>query len=165
MSNSTFSGPIRSGTVRDGAPALGAVGALQGYNVGRPVLTQIYTIPFAQMIVTTGSAITAFNLPAGSKILGMDVEVTAALVTATNLALQLGITGTVAKYYSTFNTGATVGKVAAATIETAMQVSATDNIGTADVPILLTAIAATGTATVGSVVVTLRYVQRNADGS
>jgi hypothetical protein len=164
MSQSTFSGPIRSGTVRDGTAATNNVAVLGGLNVGRPVLTQSYTIPFAGML-SAGSALTVFNLPAGSKILGISTEVTVALATATNLALQFGITGTVAKYFSSFNTGATIGKTAQSVPDAAMVSLQCDNIGTADVPILMTATAATGNASAGSVVVTISYVQRNADGT
>jgi len=157
MGSSTFSGPIRSGTVRDGT-------ATSGVNVGRAVLSQSYTIPFAQML-SAGSAFVIGNLPAGSKILEVTTEVTVALTTATNLAIQLGITGTVAKFFASFNTGATIGKTARATVDAAQVTLATDNVGAADVPLLLTATAATGNAAAGSVVVTVNYVQRNADGS
>ena len=165
MSQTTFSGPIRSGTVRDGLPAANNVAvAVGGINVGRPVLTQTYTIPTAGML-SAGSALVVFNLPAGAKILGISTEVTVALATATNLALQFGITGTVAKYFASFNTGATAGKTAQSVPDAAMVSLQCDNIGTADVPILMTATAATGNASAGSVVVTISYIQRNADGS
>ncbi len=164
MSQSTFSGPIRSGTQRDGLPALNNLPPTQGFNVGRPVLTQSYTIPFAGML-SAGSALVAFNLPAGAKNLQMATEVTEALATATNLALQFGVTRTVAKYFASFNTGATIGRTAQATPDAAMVTLQCDNIGTADVPVLMTATAATANATAGSVVVTIYYVQRNADGT
>lgn len=164
MSNVTFSGPIRSGTVRDGTPAAANVAVSGGINIGRPILTQTYTIPAAGML-SAGSALVVFNLPAGAKILSFSTEVTVALTTATNLALQFGITGTVAKYCASFNTGASVGRTAQATPDAAMVVAQCDNIGTADVPILMTATAATGNAATGTVVVTVQYIQRNADGT
>jgi hypothetical protein len=163
MANSTFSGPLRSGTQRDGL-VLSGTGVIGTFNLGRPVLAQSYVVPFGDM-VTGGQARTICNLPAGSKIVDMCVEVTVAIVTATNLGIILGILGTTNKYYTTFNTGTSVVKVAQATVDAQMQVLATDNIGTADVPVLLTTTAATSNATAGSVTVTLYYIQRNADGT
>lgn len=176
MSQSTFSGPIRSGTQRDGGPQAGQPFPLQGFNVGRPILTQIVTVPLANML-SAGSTFTAFNLPAGAKVLGFDVEETVALVTATNLGLTVGngailnaAGGTILaaspnSLVTSFNTGATVGKVAQATIDTALQVLLANNIGTYDMPVTITATAAIANATAGSVTCTLRYVQRNADGT
>lgn len=175
MARSTFSGPIRSGTARDGAPAAGQPFPFQGANVGTAVLVQSVTLPLSALLLA-GQTNTAFNLPAGAKILELNVDVVAALVTATNLGLTVG-NGTILKadgttllaaspnsLFTTFNTGATVGKVAQATMDSAMQVALANNIGAYDMPVTLTSTAAGANATAGSVVVTLRYIQRNADG-
>lgn len=155
MGFTTFSGPLRSGTIKEGATE----------NTGLPILAQSYTIPFTA-ILTAPAALTAFYLPAGAKILNFDVEVVTALATATNCGVTVGKLGGTANFFvTTFNTGATVGKVAAATIDTAMQVANTNNIGTTDVGVTVTPTAATGNATDGSIVLTVRYIQRATDGS
>jgi hypothetical protein len=95
----------------------------------------------------------------------MQVEVTVAMTGATNCGLVVGTSGTSNAYFTTFNTGATVGMVAQATVDTAMQVASTNNIGTSDVGVYGTFTAATADATAGNVVVTIEYVQRAPDGS
>lgn len=155
MSTSTFSGPIQSGTVREGASA----------NIGRPLLLQTYTIP-SSAILTSPAAVTIARLPAGAKIIEFKVEVVTALVTATNCGLTLGVSGGSATQYQTsVNTGATVGRVAQATLDAALQVANCNNVGTADVAITATPTAATGNASAGAIVVTVKYLQRNSDGS
>ena len=176
MSRSTFSGPIRSGTQRDGVPQAGQPFPLQNANVGTPILTQFVTLPLSALLLA-GQTNVAFNLPAGAKVLGFDAEVVTALVGATNLGLTVGngailnaAGGTILaaspnSLVTSFNTGATVGKVAQATIDAALQVALANNIGTYDMPVTITSTAATANATAGSVVVSMQYIQRNADGT
>lgn len=152
----TFSGPIRSGTVRYGA----------NKNVGLVDVMQTATVTFAAM-TTAPTAQPICILPAGSKILEMNVEVTTAISGGgvTNVAMVLGTLATPNLYFTTFNKGLTSAKVAQATIDAAQVVANTDNIGTADVPVYATFTAATGNPTAGQTVVTIRYIQRAADGT
>lgn len=154
MGIATHLGPWLLGTVKDNA----------GRNVGATTVSQSYTAP-ASVILTSPAAQLMFTLPAGAKIIRFNVEVTVALTTATNCGLVIGDSGTANKYVTTFNTGATIAKVAQATIDAAMQVAQTNNIGTSDVGIYGTFTAATGNAAAGNIVVTVEYVVRNADGS
>ena len=154
MSFTTFSGPVRSGTVRENA----------GRNCGLPILSQSYTA-LPAVIQASPTARLLCTLPAGSKILRMQVEVTVAMTGATNCGLVVGTSATANKYFTTFNTGATVGMVAQATVDSAMQVAETNNIGTSDVGVYGTFTAATADATAGNVVVTLEYIQRAPDGA
>lgn len=155
MGTSTFSGPLLSGTTRQGATR----------NLGTPVLVQTYVIPVADM-TTAGVTRTAFYLPAGSAILEASVQVVTAIATATNLGITIGRLGAAANlYYTSFNTGLTVGKVADSTVGAAQQVVQTSNVGTADVGITITSTAATSNATTGSVIVAIAYIQRNSDGT
>ena len=164
MSNTTFSGPVRSGTQRDGTPAAPGTSVVGAFNLGRTVLAQSFTITTAMML-SAGTNRVAFNLPAGSKIVDLEVEILVALTTATNLGVQVGIAATPGLFYASFNTGTAIGKVAQATVDAGAQVVACNNIGTADVPVVITTTAATGNAAAGSAVVTIYYIQRNADGS
>lgn len=158
MSNTTFSGPIRAGTQRYGAANV--------VNTGTATLAQSVTINFGAM-TTTPTAQLLFTLPAGSKIIRFNEEVITAISGGgvTNVGVTIGDSGTANKYVTTHNTGTTSAKVAQATIDAAMVVAQTNNIGTADVPVYGTFTAATGNPTAGSIVVTVEYMQRNADGS
>lgn len=155
MSQVTFSGPIRSGTVREGAAP----------NIGQIPLVQVTTIPFSAML-TAPAAVVIARLPAGSKILDFTVEKVVAIATATDVGITFGVQGGSATQYCTsFNTGVALGKTAVALADAAQVVANTNNVGTSDVVVTATPTAATGNATAGSIVVTTRYIQRNADGT
>ena len=157
MSFSTFSGPVRSGTVRFGAAE----------NTGLMQLARSATIAFSAM-TTSPSAQTLFVLPAGSKILRFNVEVTTAISggSVSNVGMTIGAAGGTANLYlTTFNTGTSAGKVAQATIDAAMQVAQTNNIGAVDVAFTGTFTAAGGNPTAGAIVVTVEYIQRADNGA
>lgn len=154
MAFSTFSGPIRAGTVGFGSAR----------NTGLVELVQTFTIPFAS-ILTSPVALNAFTLPAGSRIIDFGADVTVALATATNCGITFGVSGgSATQYMTSVNTGATVGRVAKASIDTALQI-ANLAIGATDAVVNVTPTAATGNATAGSIVVFVRYLQRAPDGS
>lgn len=156
MTFATFSGPVRSGTQRYGA----------GENTGVLQLARSATVPFSAM-TTAPTAQALCTLPAGSKILRINIEVVTAISggSVTNVGFVLGDGTTANKYYTTFNTGVSAGKVAQATIDAAMVVAQTNNIGLNDVTLYGTFTAAGGNPTAGSTVVTVEYVQRADDGS
>lgn len=156
MSFSTFSGPLRAGTVKEGS----------GENTGLVQLARSATVGFAAM-TTSPTAQALFTLPAGSKILRVNVEVVTAISggSVTNVGLTIGDSGTANKYVTTFNTGTSSAKVAQATIDAAMVVAQTNNLGTSDVTIYGTFTAAGGNPTAGSTVVTVEYLQRSSDGA
>jgi hypothetical protein len=157
MAFATMSGPVRMGTVKENA----------GRNTGLPVLTQSATIPFSAM-TTSPTAQTLCTIPAGSKILRVNVEVVTAITggSVTNVGLTIGKSGgTANQYVTTFNTGTSAAKVTQATIDTALQVAETNNVGTVDVTLTGTFTAAGGNPTAGSTVVTVEYIQRGSDGA
>jgi hypothetical protein len=156
MALTTFDGPIRSGSVK--------YGAVTAVNAGLVVLSQTASIAFGA-IKTSPTAQALFTLPAGSKIVRFNVEVTTALTTATNCGVVIGTSGTSNLYLTTFNTGATAVKVSTATVDAQLQVAQTNNIGTADVTLYGTFTAATADATAGAIVVTVEYIQRLSDGT
>lgn len=158
MGFATISGPIRSGTQRYGAAE----------NTGLVTLSRTAYVNSGSM-TTSPSAVTLFNLPAGSKILNFLTEVTVAISGGgvLNVGVQIGRAGTAAAFAASFNTGTSVARVAQATIDTAMNgtVAATDNIGTTDVPVLGTFTASTGNPTAGQIAVTVFYQQRSDTGA
>ncbi len=158
MSRTTFSGPVRAGTVRDGGVTTN--------NVGSVVLSQSATVAFGAM-TTSPTAQNLFTLPAGAKILRFNVEKTTAIsggsVSAVNLTL--GKTGTANAYMTSQDIGLTTAMTTRALLDAATVSSATNNIGTSDVTVTGTFTAVTGNPTAGVAVVTVEYVQRLADGT
>lgn len=156
MSFATMSGPLRTGTVKEGS----------GENTGLVVLARSATVAFGAM-TTSPTAQALFTLPAGAKILRFDIEVVTAISggSVTNVGVTLGTSATANKYVTSINTGTSAAKVAQATIDAAMQVAETNNIGTNDVAVYGTFTAAGGNPTAGSTVVTVEYIQRASDGA
>jgi hypothetical protein len=150
------------GTVKDTTGT--AAGSIR--NVGATTVSQSATVGFAA-ITTSPTAQNLFTLPAGSKIIRFNVEVVTALSggSVSNCGVTIGNSGTANKYVTTFNTTTSSVKVPQATIDAAMVVAETNNIGTSDVSIYGTFTAATGNPTAGSIVVTVEYIVRNADGT
>lgn len=156
MSFATFSGPVRTGTVKEGSSE----------NTGLVKLARSSTIASSAML-TSPVAQALFTLPAGAKVMRFVVEVVTAISggSVTNVGVTIGDSGTANKYVTTFNTGTSVGRVTQATVDAALQVAQTNNLGTADVTIYGTFTAAGGNPTAGSIVLTVEYIQRAADGS
>jgi hypothetical protein len=147
MAFTTFSGPLRAGTIREGADT----------NTGVAVLTQSNTIAFGDT-----SAKNLFKLPAGSQILGISVYTTVAFDAGTNNVINVR-TGTTT-IASVTATGApiTVGISTVAPVNA--QVAFFNNVGTSDVTINAI-FAPTGTAaTTGAATVIITYAQRTAAG-
>jgi len=159
MGISTFSGPLRSGTVRFGTLA-------SGLNTGIPVLTQSATVAFG-VLTTSPTAQRLFVLPAGSKIVRFTVEKTTAIsgnsVSAVNTTF--GTSASANAFSTTLDIGLTTAQTARATLDAALVSSATNNIGTSDVPVFGTFTAVTGNPTAGAVVVTIEYIQRSSNGA
>lgn len=159
MSFSTFSGPLRAGTIKDGTVA-------SGRNTGNPVLAQTATVNMSGVALTAAPpAQLLFNLPAGAKIIRFAVEKTVAISGGgvTEVNVTFGTTATANLYLTSTALGLTTGTTSGLTA--AQQVTATNNIGTVDVPVRGTFTAATGNPTAGTVVVTVEYIQRADDGS
>ncbi len=148
MSFSTFSGPVRSGTVRYGS----------GENTGLVVLSQSATLPAAPGTKTVAV------LPAGSQILNVIVDTTTQFNAATTLKLG---DGTTADKYMTAATitgaNATNNRILQSVIDAQLVTGELVNIGTSDVTLVATTTSSTATA--GAATVTIQYVQKAADGS
>ena len=162
MAFSTHLGPWLLGTVKE------TTGTVAGTirNTGATTVAQVATVAFGAM-TTAPTAQQLFTLPAGAKVIRINVEVITALSggSVSNCGVTIGDAGTANKYVTTFNTTTSSVKVPQATIDAAMVVAQTNNIGTVDVPIYGTFTAATGNPTAGSIAVTCEYIVREADGS
>lgn len=147
MAFTTFSGPIRAGTIREGADT----------NTGVAVLTQSNTIVFGDT-----SAKNMFRLPAGSQILGIAVYTTTAFNAGTNNVINVRNGTTVIAAVTA--TAANITKGISTVVPVAAQVEFFDNVGTSDVTINAI-FAPTGTAaTTGAATVIITYAQRTAAG-
>lgn len=140
MAFSTFSGPIRSGTVRYG----------DGINTGVVVLVQAADLELASSIPCV--------LPAGAQILDIFIDVTTTFTTGATLAVGDGVTAD--KYVTAITTPA-AGRQSITF--TAAQLTAMSNIGTSDVSVTVTM--AGTTAVAGAGFITVVYAQKASDGS
>ena len=140
MSFSTFSGPIRSGTVRYGT----------GENCGVAVLVQTETLPAA------AGATTVAVLPAGSQILDIIVDTTTVFNSATTLVIG---TSTNDDEFVTSTTITTAGRN---DLSSTYQPLTFINVGTEDVPVIATT---AGSAATGAARVTIMYAQKASNGA
>lgn len=148
MGFSTFSGPVRSGTVQWGSSD----------NTGLAILSQSATLPAAPG--TTTIAV----LPAGAQILNVIVDTTTQFDAATTLALG---DGTTADKFMTAATitgaNATNNRILQSVIDAALVTGELVNIGTSDVTVVGTTVSSTAAA--GAATVTIVYVQRTSAGA
>ena len=146
MAFSTFTGPVRSGTVKNTTgTTLGTID-----NTGVVALSQT-----ASLALTTSAPIV---LPAGAQILNIFIDVTTTFTTSATLAVG---DGTTVDAYVTAITTPAAGRQ---TITfTAAQLTAINNIGTSDVAITVTM--AGTTATAGAGFITIGYAQKTSSGA
>jgi hypothetical protein len=146
MAFTSFSGPVRAGTVQNTTGT--TVGLIN--NTGVVVLSQT-----ANLGLTTSAPIV---LPAGSQILNIFIDVTTTFTTSATLAVG---DGTTADKYVTAITTPAAGRQ---TITfTSAQLTAISNIGTTDVAITITM--AGTTATAGAGFITVGYAQKTSLGA
>jgi len=147
MANTTFSGPIRAGDIRD---TTGTTLGTDVANVGQVVMAQ-------SSAVTQASGATSIVIPANSQI----VEITLYVTTAWDgVASTLGVGTTVLATKFTAASavaGGTVGIVSVTPSTDATRTLAFVDVGTTDVKIAVTS---TNTGA-GEGVITVRYLQAN----
>lgn len=149
MSNSTFSGPLRSGTKRDETVAGGS-------NLGRVVLHQTYDSGDLTGAVI-GNVDTQFgNLPAGSQIVDIVIDQVVASATGTT-TVSIGSASGGAQLMAAIATtaGGRFRGTATAATQLAWQTSTT-----ADTALWVRNATGTGTLTAGRAIVTVMYVQK-----
>lgn len=164
MPFATHLGPWLLGTVKETTGTNAQLGQIR--NTGATTVSQSATVAFSAM-TTSPTAQNLFTIPAGAKIIRFNVEKLVAIsgggVTAVNTTFG---TSTTANAYSTsVDIGLTTAQTARSVLDPALVSSATNNIGTTDQSVFGTFTAVTGNPTAGSVVVTIEYVVRAADGS
>lgn len=159
MGFSTWLGPIRTGTVKE------TTGTTAGYIDNTGIVNLSQTIPVAN--ATTAGTFTIGWLPAGAQILSIDVDTTTAFTftggTSPTATVTIG-DGTTANKYATTTTITAAGR---ASLATTGAYANWVNIGTVDLPVVVT-LAFTGSptaVTAGSLQLTVKYAQKLSDGS
>lgn len=151
MSFSTFSGPIRVGTVREGA----------GENTGLVVLGQSYDSGDLTNAAVGNYDVAAFVIPQGSQIVDIAVDQVVAAGTGTT-TVSVGTASGGAQLMAAVATtaGGRFRGVATAATQLAWQTSTT-----ADTTVFVRNVVGTGTLTAGRFIVTIQYIQRANDGA
>lgn len=151
MSFSTFSGPIRSGTVREGA----------GRNTGLVNLSQSYDTGNLTGTVVGNVDVVPFIVPKGTQIINIFVDQVVA-ATAGTMTISAGTTVGGAELMAAVATtagGRFTGTATAAT-QLAWQTSTT-----ADTTIYVRIAVGTATLTAGRAIITVAYAQRADNGA
>lgn len=149
MGTTTFSGPVRSGTLK--------TGETNGPNLGYAVLEQETSITQNSTNVVSST----LYIPAGSKIVDIIVDTLTAFNSASTAVLSVGITAGGTEYASSVNVK-TAGRVRPTF--TAAQLAAMSNVSVLGVaapttaPVVVT-VTPTGATSAGYVGVTLVYAQ------
>lgn len=146
MAQTTFSGPLASGDINAGRAG--------GPNLGLAVLSQTVLINFNATLVQNGS----INLPFGSQIVDIVVDVLTQYDSATSATLTVGTASAGTTYASGVN--AKTGVRVRPTF-TAAQLASMANIGTTGT--VVATVTSVGQPTVGQVRVTYLYVQTTAN--
>lgn len=157
MSMATFSGPVRSGTVRYGTPA-------QGRNVGLMVLTQSYDYTVSGTVTnpTNVDSGIVMTLPQGAQIINIVVDQVVVPNGASTATISVGTTSGGAELMAATVTtagGRFTGTSTAAT-QLAWQTSTS-----ADTNVYVRYAVGGANATAGRAIVTVNYVQRLPDGT
>jgi hypothetical protein len=151
MAFTTFSGPVRSGTVRDGA----------NRNTGLVVLAQSYNSGNLTGAVVGNVDAQAFKIPQGSQIVDITVDQIVA-ATAGTTTVSVGSTSGGAELMAAVATTAG-GRFRGAT--TAATQAAWQTSTSADTTVYVRVAVGTATLTAGQFIVTVSYVQRASNGA
>ena len=140
MGTTTFSGPVKAGTIREGATA----------NAGFVLMAQSAVIDIIGATVTTTVGI----IPANSQIVDVILNVTTVSNDGGTATVQVGNSGDTDEYLPATNVKAL------ATTRGTIGTEGTD-IGTSDQTVTATFTAANGDGTTGAATVTVLYMQNN----
>lgn len=144
MATTTFSGPIKAGTIREGASA----------NVGFVLMAQSANVVFG----ANGSTTVVATVPANSQIYQIAVDVTTAFDAGTTNTFDLGDGTTADKYADALAVGSQARVLATSDVS---QIGNLIDIGSSDVDVTVTYNQTGTVATAGAATVTVLYLQNN----
>ena len=149
MGTTTFSGPIKAGTIKD---TTGTTVGSDKANVGFVLMAQSGNVVFA----ADGTETVVATLPANSQIYQIAVDVTTAFDAGTTNTLDIGDGTTADKYADALAAGAQARVLATSDVS---QIGNLIDIGTSDVDITVTYNQTGTAATAGAATVTVLYLQ------
>ena len=149
MGTTTFSGPIKAGTIKD---TTGTTVGSDKANVGFVLMAQSGNVVFA----ADGTETVVATLPANSQIYQIAVDVTTAFNAGTTNTLDIGDGTTADQYADALAAGAQARVLATSDVS---QIGNLIDIGTSDVDITVTYNQTGTAATAGAATVTVLYLQ------
>jgi len=149
MATTTFSGPIKAGTIKD---TTGTTVGTDKANVGFVLMAQSGNVVFA----ADGTETVVATLPANSQIYQIAVDATTAFDAGTTNTLDLGDGTTADKYADALALGSQARVLATSDVS---QIGNLIDIGTSDVDITATYNQSGSAATAGAATVTVLYLQ------
>lgn len=151
MAFSTFSGPLRAGTIREGSSR----------NTGLVVLSQSWDSGDLTGRVVGNTDVLAFRLPQGAQIMNIVMDqVVAATAGTTTVSVGTASGGAQLSAATATTAGGRFTGTTTAATQLAWQTSTT-----ADTAVWIRVAVGTATLTAGRVIVSVNYVQRLEDGS
>lgn len=149
MGTTTFSGPIKAGTIKD---TTGTTVGTNKANVGFVLMAQSGSVVFG----ANGSTTVVATLPANSQIYQIAVDVTTAFDAGTTNTLDIGDGTTADKYADALAAGSQARVLATSDVS---QIGNLVDIGTSDVDVTVTYNQTGTAATAGAATVTVLYLQ------
>lgn len=149
MGTSTFSGPIKAGTIKD---TTGTTVGTDKANVGFVLMAQSGNVVFG----ADGTETVVATLPANSQIYQIAVDVTTAFDAGTTNTFDLGDGSTVNEYADALDVSSAARVLATSDVS---QIGNLIDIGTTDVDVTVTYNQTGTAATAGAATVTVLYLQ------
>jgi hypothetical protein len=149
MGTTTFSGPIKAGTIKD---TTGTTVGTNKANVGFVLMAQSGNVVFG----ANGSTTVVATLPANSQIYQIAVDITTAFNAGTTNTLDVGDGSTADKYADALAAGAQARVLATSDVS---QIGNLVDIGTSDVDVTVTYNQTGTAASAGAATVTVLYLQ------
>lgn len=149
MATTTFSGPIKAGTIKD---TTGTTVGTDKANVGFVLMAQSANVVFGD----DGTETVVATLPANSQIYQIAVDVTTAFDAGTTNTFDLGDGSTVNEYADALDVSSAARVLATSDVS---QIGNLIDIGTTDVDVTVTYNQTGTAATAGAATVTVLYLQ------
>ena len=151
MANTTFSGPILAGTIKN---TTGTTVGTDVKNTGQVLMSQSFSFDYTVEATATATNV---GIPANSQIVRIDVNVETAFNDSGNDLLEVGSSADTDLYVNDVSIAA-VGKIA---LGTAALCANWKDIGTSDIRIGYIYNGANNDASAGAATVTISYLQNN----
>ena len=153
MGSTTFSGPVKAGTI---SQTTGTTVGTDMKNVGQVVMAQSLAIDLSSGVITASA--TDVIIPANSQIIDIVFDIITAASGTTNISVG-AVGGSATAFVNAYTIGTTAGRQYPTT--KAGGALAWEDVGTSDVTLTATYTAGNGDGTTGVATVTILYIQNN----